>query len=342
MTGVALADLAQFGPPGFNTSIVHLDERTGTLLSGTLEGLVERLINGFKDLFAILARRFNEVESAPGHPEDKVAIQHKTSEITHDDLAIALTLLEGDRYKAILPTDYIAHLSGLRANNVDVACLTNNKIVLWVKQYVLHYDSIEKRMQVVQFFVNTAVACRSFRNFSSATAIANALHSAPIDRLRLTKRELSPHLCHILDDLGKLLDPSSNHKTYRAALREFSSAEYRDRWIPWIAVHLRELYSTLQKYPTVVEVEGVHMINFERYTHFMDRVKEIMRHAPPNLERYRQQGQLAYLEHQLRKVHLDSNVDEELMKRSMSLEAGETRDYRARTRELRRLGFKIS
>lgn len=106
------------------------------------------------------------------------------------------------------------------------------------------------------------------------------------------------------------------------------------------AVHLRELHSTLQKYPTVVEVDGHPLINFERYIKFTDRIKEVLHYTPPDLEQYRQQGQLAYLEQQLRGVHLKPDVDEELMERSLKLEAGETRDYRTRRRELRRLGFK--
>ncbi|KAF5386738.1 hypothetical protein D9615_001785 [Tricholomella constricta] len=420
-------------------SIIHFS-RSGSVSAGTLEGLVERLISNFnlkkdleyreilftgctdfttpEDLFGILARRFNEVESAASaHPENKVALQYnifmvisywltsrhlfldpqllwqmrsfcigaesmkssatmhdkvgdliklidnrtqmdahvpaislasgrrmpRTSEMMPQDLAIALTLLEGDKYKAILPTDYIAHLRRQpRPNNVEAAYLINNKIVLWVKQSVLHYDAIDSRAQVLKFFVNAALACRKFRNFSSVTAIANALHSAPIDRLRLTKEELSPQLRHVLDDLDDLLDPSSNHRTYRAALRESSDQEHRDACIPWIAVHLRELHSTLQKYPTVVEVDGVPLINFERYIRFTDRIKEVLHHVPPDLERYRQQGQLAYLEHQLRGVQPKANIDEELMQRSMTLEAGETRDYRTRKRELKRLGFRTS
>jgi len=81
----------------------------------------------------------------------------QASDITPCDLAIALTLLEGDKYKAIVPSDYIAHLrrhSGF--NSVEAACSVNNKIVLWVKQSVLHYDKAELRTQVLKFFLNTA------------------------------------------------------------------------------------------------------------------------------------------------------------------------------------------
>ncbi|RDB23999.1 Serine/threonine-protein kinase STY17 [Hypsizygus marmoreus] len=420
-------------------SIIHFN-RSGSVSSGTLEGLVERLISNFNvqkdleyrdilftgctdfttpdDLFGILARRFHEVEeSSMKNTEDKVAIQYnifmvisywltsrhlfvdpqllwqmrnfciaagsmkssttmndrardlmrliddrtqvdgqapslslapgrripRTSEMLPHDLAIALTLLEGDKYKAILPTDYIAHLrKQVRPNNVEAAYLANNKIVLWVKQSVLHYDAIDSRAQVLKFFVNTAMECRKLRNFASVTAVANALHSAPIERLRLTRRELSPPLRQALDELDDLLDPSSNHRTYRAALRECASQNCRDACVPWIAVHLRELHSTLQKYPVTVEVDGVPLINFERYVKFTDRIKEVLHYEPPDLERYRQQGQLAYLEHQLRGVHLKPTIDEDLMERSLALEAGEARDYRTRKRELKRLGFKTS
>ncbi|KAG5645836.1 hypothetical protein DXG03_005177 [Asterophora parasitica] len=80
-------------------SIIHFS-RSGSVSSGTLEGLVERLIRNFnlkkdleyreilftgctdfttpEDLFGILARKFHEVEStAAAHPEDKVALQYK-------------------------------------------------------------------------------------------------------------------------------------------------------------------------------------------------------------------------------------------------------------------------
>lgn len=79
------------------------------------------------------------------------------SEILPDDLAIALTLLEGGRYRNIAPADYIAHLKRHSGpNNVEAAYVTNNKIVLWVKQSILHYDEVEFRGDVLKFLINTA------------------------------------------------------------------------------------------------------------------------------------------------------------------------------------------
>lgn len=97
----------------------------------------------------------------------------------------------------------------------------------------------------------------------------------------------------------------------------------------------------MYKYPVVVEIDGRSLINFERYTKFMGKVREARLHKPPDLERFRSLGQLAYLEHQLRTVNLDNNhSDDALMTRSLELEAVETRIHNSRARELERLGFR--
>lgn len=72
------------------------------------------------------------------------------------DLAIGLTLMEGDLYNAISPTDYLLHLRRRPVLNVDTASVVNNKIILWVKKSILHYDKLENRADVMRFFVNTA------------------------------------------------------------------------------------------------------------------------------------------------------------------------------------------
>ncbi|KAF8892698.1 ras guanine nucleotide exchange factor domain-containing protein [Infundibulicybe gibba] len=290
------------------------------------------------DLLELIEDRSNRDPSSPLalSPGRKIP---RASDILPRDLAIALALLEGDKYRAILPTDYIAHLKRYPGiNGVEVACQTNNKIILWVKQSVLHYDEIDSRVQVLKFFINAALECRKMRNFSSLTAIAMALHSAPIERLGMSRKELPQGYKQVLDELEDLLDPTSGHRAYKAALAQSVDPEYHDSCIPWLPVHLRELHLTLQRYPPVMDVDGQPLINFERYVKFTDRVREVLHHVPPDLEPFRQRGQLAYLEHQLRE--LGECDDEEMMERSVALEAGEARDYRSRRRELQKLGFR--
>jgi son of sevenless-like protein len=78
------------------------------------------------------------------------------------ELAIALSLLEGDIYKVLVPFDYIAHLRKYSGHNkVEGAYTTNNKVIFWIKDSVLHYDTAEKRANVLNFFINTALVSRS-------------------------------------------------------------------------------------------------------------------------------------------------------------------------------------
>jgi son of sevenless-like protein len=83
-------------------------------------------------------------------------------QIKPHELAIALALLEGDKYKVLVPSDYIAHLRRHGGhNNVEGAYTANNKIIFWVKDSVLHYDTAQKRADVLKFFIHTALVCQA-------------------------------------------------------------------------------------------------------------------------------------------------------------------------------------
>ncbi|KAF7359517.1 Serine/threonine-protein kinase STY17 [Mycena sanguinolenta] len=295
-------------------------------------------------VFNLAEQKASLIEAPPVSPvSPKSARLLRTADILPRDLAIALTLLEGDNYWSILPCDYFNHIRKAEGSNrVEVASSSNNKLILWVKKSILSPSQVETRAEVFKFFLNAAHECRKLRNFSSLSAITNALESTPIERLTLTVGALSSHHQDMLQDLKSLLEPSNNHSTYRKALKPTTALDpkYRDFCIPWLAVHLRDLHSLLQNYPPTVEVQGRTLINFRRYSKFMEHVRGLRLLKPPDLDRYRETGQLAYLQHQLRGVHFDPNTDVALMERSLELEADETRIHRTRALELKRLGFR--
>lgn len=73
------------------------------------------------------------------------------------ELAIALLVLEGDRFNSILPADCITHIRDQSAKtSIKVASDTNNKIINWVKRGILRQDDYERRSQVLKFFILTA------------------------------------------------------------------------------------------------------------------------------------------------------------------------------------------
>lgn len=121
-----------------------------------------------RDLLQMIENRAHQdIPSSPLSPGRRML---KASEIKPQDLAIALTLLEGDKYKVLVPSDYIAHLRRHPGyNNVQGAYTVNNKIVFWVKDSILHYDRVDQRADVLKFFIHTAqVSCTHTHTVNSS------------------------------------------------------------------------------------------------------------------------------------------------------------------------------
>jgi len=81
---------------------------------------------------------------------------HKSSRIKPRDLAIGLTLLEGDYFRALRPHDYIMHLTKGLSDNINQIFQTKSKIRAWIIDRILHYDSIRWRSAILKFFIETA------------------------------------------------------------------------------------------------------------------------------------------------------------------------------------------
>jgi len=205
-----------------------------------------------------------------------------------------------------------------------------------VKKSILQPAQLEARAEVFKFFVDTAHECHKLRNFHSMVAIVNALQSSSIQRLAMTRKEVADKakgLLGILHDLEKLLQPDQNHQRYRDTLKQSTAS-----CIPWLAVHLIELRTVFRAHQTVVDIDGRRLINFAQYIKFSARMKELLDYKSTNQPNY-EGGPFAYLESQLRGIHINASTDESLDNRSRSLGAEERRINDLRLREFRSLGF---
>lgn len=79
------------------------------------------------------------------------------AQVSPRDLAIGMTLLEGDRYKALRPSDYIMHLTKDHSENIKGFLETSEKLQAWITDRVLHYEIVDLRAGVLKFFINTAL-----------------------------------------------------------------------------------------------------------------------------------------------------------------------------------------
>ncbi len=142
-----------------------------------------------------------------------------------------------------------------------------------------------------------------------------------------------------LSALREIVSPEQNYHGYRVALGTAATPKERDACIPWLALHLKELEKVLQQNPSTIEVNGRQLLNFKRYNLFVNRLKEVARYSPPNLEEQRDEDQLGYLVWTLRAVGTSEASKEQMLKRSGFLMEQETADRRSRKYLLQQLGF---
>jgi hypothetical protein len=76
---------------------------------------------------------------------------------TSEQIAAALTFLEGIMFSRLRPADYINCVREHQGDNrVADAIMTAHKITYWVKQRVLRSDQIKRRGKAFKFFIKTA------------------------------------------------------------------------------------------------------------------------------------------------------------------------------------------
>ncbi|KAI5124038.1 hypothetical protein M0805_003867 [Coniferiporia weirii] len=274
----------------------------------------------------------------------------RTSDISPLDLAVALSELEGEKYKAITATDcisYLLHKDGpsnvAEANLVAEARATNNKIVSWVKKSVIKSDRMENRGDTLRFFVNTAAECRKLHNYSSMSALLAGIDSHTVTRLKLTRGCLDKHMREVQKQLSALLEIGHNHRAYRAALPDPKKAAC----LPLLAVHLKDLQSVYERLSRQIVVDDKPMINFEKFTAVHDNILTILSFQVPvngyiRGDREQQLGTLLYLQEQLAATHLGRVAEDKMEARSLELQKQEDRDYEHRVTELAAVGFRTA
>ncbi|KAF9050727.1 hypothetical protein BDZ89DRAFT_1098758 [Hymenopellis radicata] len=307
---------------------------TSSKRSLTMQGKAKEI------LYAIEARS-RMPQHAPIPPSPGSRKVPKSDTVIPETLAVALTLLEADRFNAILPTDYLQHtIASTSAGKVNTALATSARIQLWIQKSILRSDELDGRVEVLTFFVHAAQECRRLRNFASMASIVKALDSAPIKYLTLMKDALTASLRRVLGEMTQILDPASNYRAYWKVYKDAPVA------VPWLEAHLHELAGKMTFSRQLTESGGRFLINFERYVNFADCVKGLMRLSGIDKELKEDSandGPFIYLEHHLRNVeridpHMSTDAD--MMQRSEELQVKDKKHYQLRTAQLKKLGFR--
>jgi hypothetical protein len=103
------------------------------------------------------------------------------------------------------------------------------------------------------------------------------------------------------------------------------------------AVHVGDMHAAFSEAPDIVDIDGIPMINFAKWTRFHACIKDVFRHKPPDVSKYREAkaGMLAYMEQQLRGISTGPAMDKALQERASKLREKEKVMGQSRLRELK-------
>jgi hypothetical protein len=118
--------------------------------------------------------KITETEEYP-LPSASESVTHSGVLVNNSEqIAAALTALEGGMYSRIRPADYINHLQERQCpNRVADASMTTLKITFWVKQRLLHSNDIKPRGNM--FKLSLKIAQVKFCNYLKGEWLINVL-----------------------------------------------------------------------------------------------------------------------------------------------------------------------
>ncbi|KAI0287928.1 ras guanine nucleotide exchange factor domain-containing protein [Russula brevipes] len=216
----------------------------------------------------------------PLRPQQRPSSPSSPEQFKARDIAVSLSVIEGECYSEITQADYMAHLRGTPITaHIASTTKTNNRLMNWVKMRILSPEDVMKRATNFKRFVLTAEECKKLQNFSSMSAIVAALRSIP--QLILTREsQLTKSDKLALRQLEEILSPKGEHSAYHEALRNVKSPFA----IPWLAVHLHGLQAFYDRNSAAVVVDQRPLINFSRCARLLERIDDVRQYrAPPDL-----------------------------------------------------------
>ncbi|KAI0255388.1 ras guanine nucleotide exchange factor domain-containing protein [Lactifluus subvellereus] len=245
--------------------------------------------------------------------------------VTPSDVAAALTVVEGTRFKSITYWDYVNFTRGqFDTRRIEVFNTVHDLVTAWVKKTILEPDYLDERMKAYEEWIHTAQTCRNLNNFSSASAIVVALTSQTIRGLVLTCESKA---VRVLQTLCRDLAIG----TYQTMLDQVGTTDL----IPWLDPHLSSLNVTFAHPNPIVAVDEHPLIDFWQCRELADQIDSLIRFSPPRCPGTRQDV-LAFVEYSLKSITSDSASRAAADARSAKL-AGEERlmlEHRARMRSL--------
>ncbi|RKO93727.1 ras guanine nucleotide exchange factor domain-containing protein, partial [Blyttiomyces helicus] len=166
-------------------------------------------------------------------------------EIDNEAVARQLDLLESEIFHAIKPRDLLQHIwsrrhKGRHAPSVAASIGHFNFISSWVTTQILLQKKLKTRAKVLGKFMKIAQILRNSNNYNTLMAVLAGINSAPILRLRQTRKLLQSRQSYRnYLALEKLMSSERSFGAYRQAWKrsEFRSVNFWNSAFSFMTSH---------------------------------------------------------------------------------------------------------
>ncbi|XP_046670965.1 ras-GEF domain-containing family member 1B-like [Homalodisca vitripennis] len=202
-----------------------------------------------------------------------------------DVLAQQLTIIELERLSYIGPEEFIQAFSSdsqrenrpaAQPKNLEAYVTWSNRLTYLVATEIVKQTKKNKRIKIVDLWLNTAQCCFNLGNFNSLMSILSGLNLSAVSRLKRTWTKVDRQKFVMLE---KQMDASGDFSNYRLILKTASksfnsSPEQNSRIIiPFFSLFLKDVF-VLQEACSRKLPNG--HINFERFWQMAKLVTELI------------------------------------------------------------------
>lgn len=165
-----------------------------------------------------------------------------------EPLAEHLTYLELNQMDKIHPSEIVEMVmarerGGTALSNVNQYICWSNRLSHIVASEVVSCHKIDDRVEMLEFFMDAALACCRLGNFNSCVALTAGLSLPVIQRLTKTWLKIEDTKFRVLQHI---CNPLSNFSNYRVILKMFENDNQTPVLVPMFSVFLKDCYFRLK------------------------------------------------------------------------------------------------
>lgn len=169
-------------------------------------------------------------------------------------------------------------LKGLSVNVIDLIQRTN-VVSFWVAMCILSPKKSKDRAKILTKMIMIAKELKDMKDYNTFMGIIAGLNMSCISRLKLTFSHVNKKYLDILKNIQEVVDPRASFKNLRETIKHGGRNQ-----IPYIGMYLTDLTFMDDGNPDFVVVNGVRMINMEKYKLISNCIKSFRLYQESNID----------------------------------------------------------